>query len=69
MLDMVTIEYAYGYCEQVPRAESRGKLEESAVEDPLQYPLHWEKDPQGEFATQQHPYFDGQRRFVGRIYN
>lgn len=64
----VTIEYAYGFCEQVEIAEARKKITESAVEDTHDFPLTWEQDEWGEKATQAHPFFTGERRFIGRIY-
>jgi len=67
-MKIVTIEYAYGYCEKVPQGDARRKIEESAVEDTCDYPLRWEQDGEGEKATQEHPYFTGERRFIGRIY-
>lgn len=67
-METVTIEYAYGYSERVPRAEAKSKIAAAAVEDVSQYPLRWERDEWGEKATQQHPYFTDERRFIGRIY-
>jgi len=67
--DMVTIEYLYGYSEQVPRDQAKAKIAESATWDVKDCPLHWEKSEQGEKATQAHPYFENERCFVGRIYS
>lgn len=67
---MVIVEYAYGYSEKVSTPdEARRKIAESAVENTTEYPLRWERDKWGEKATQEHPYFTGERRFVGRIYS
>lgn len=58
----VTIEYPYGFIEQVEQVDARAKIEESAAHDT---PIKWETDEWGEKATQ---YFAGENRFVGCIY-
>ena len=65
---LVSIEFPFGYCEEVPSSEARARIEASAMEDTSEYPIIWERDDYGDVARQQNPYFRGEMRFVGRIY-